>query len=688
MHWCLNCSKITKSNNKNQECVFAGESRYDIEEIIRIKDIIFGSDEKYIVGSENWGKVVFVDGGLGSGKTYKLEKVMKLKYGEEDERKTKYQFFNSFQTGFNQNFIYILFLKLLEDEAIKKHWGIFKFNVTKSKAHFFCIPITISLSVILYTFLKVFDFTGFIFGHNVGYALFIIGVYLISLAILPYVLTYKRDYSVINRDYYYTLVTSLLGDVLIIDDFERLTNDQRKQVYEYIDFIRENGNNKLKIIILGDLQAIEKKEKESEISSSESFVSKYYDTRIILEDWIDTFEMQYNSQNLPPLNAPEINHIKSFLKHYRNIISRRSFVKFMAAEPIIYSYEDISYEGHYRLELLDTKNEEYDICNKKDFGEIEVGEASIDKIRSLIIDEIPNYKTYYVENSTIEQNPTVSNLIAEIPKYEYLYLKELKDAIKKCADEGDNVIRFFDSSNKIEKYNNSYNDYMFQDNKFRYTLVENVELFFQENINYILRDMRLESGYIRNISNNIIKNQLSSLCKIAGNEEQLTTEIKKINKHNYVSLKVEDIKPIIFKAITEYEKFKENFVFNLIKQYEYRFNLLEATNCYQIIKCNTSDYMEIFIDDKTNIELLKKFIDEAIQDEDAKNERIAIVLLLEEEMTTKSIEELYPNLSEEKEEVCDIIKEIRSLDSSNVKEFEDKYQFIKSSTIKRFNDRI
>lgn len=111
---------------------------------------------------------------------------------------------------------------------------------------------------------------------------------LISIIYLPEILTIKKDYAVNYRDLYYELVLERLPQVTVIDDFERLSEPQQKQIYEFLSYLNTinyfKDNNEKKIIIIGALEQISGKE---ESQQTEKFFEKFYDIRFELDNWIE-----------------------------------------------------------------------------------------------------------------------------------------------------------------------------------------------------------------------------------------------------------------------------------------------------------------------------------------------------------------------------------------------------------------
>ncbi|MFV0393320.1 MAG: hypothetical protein ACK5LC_02835 [Coprobacillaceae bacterium] len=385
---------------KEKKCVFSGESHYDVSEMQRMYNEVFDELDKF--------KVIFIDGKLGTGKSYKTDKIIKLH--QMVDSKIEVQKFDSFQTGFSDNFLYILFLELQSEKNVRKHFTVFKYNITSIRRFMLTIPFALILTVFLYNLLAVFNYDDLInngllikttFTRNELYSLLILfSVFVISIS-LPYVLTFKKEYAINNRAYYNGIVLELLGDVLIIDDFERLNEQQRRQIYEFIDYLRLNTKTIKRLIILGDLtkvEATEKVEVSNDVEVTETFISKYYDKRIILENWIDTFEDMYNSDSeRPPINQVEFEEIKNLLNHYKSLFSRRSLEKFL--KNTNFEYSKRSFEDYLIGEFIATRREEHRKKMKVGFNSyIEERKEPYEKLLSLILNEIPNYQTYHYVN--------------------------------------------------------------------------------------------------------------------------------------------------------------------------------------------------------------------------------------------------------------------------------------------------
>ncbi len=573
---------------RQEKCVFSGESQYDIMEIKRMYNEVFDGDDKF--------KVIFIDGKLGSGKSYKTDKVIKLY--QMNQLKIEVQKFDSFQTGFSDNFLYILFLELQSKKNIRKHLRIVKYNVTSIRRFALTIPYALILTMFLYNLLTVFDYEQLItngiwikesFTHNELYSLLILISILMINTTLPYVLTLKKEYAINNRAYYNGLTRELLGDVLIIDDYERLNDQQRRQIYEFIDYLRLNSKTIKRLIILGDLstvEAIEKSELTNNVEVTETFISKYYDKRIILEEWINTFEDVYNSDSKRPrLNKAEFDEIKNFLNHYKGQFSRRSLAKFMTNTNFEYSIK--SFEDYLISELLSTRKEEYWTRTKVNLNTyIEECKTPYDKILSLILNEIPYYQTYYYKNGNKIKNPQIESWCNQLKSSKIEHLDLLLEKIIERGKSANELIDIFSSPELTLEYENA-DFYMFDGENFKYKLNLDYSLyeFFHDNKNVInigasntqilevLDKMITDSGtnLLIEVSNDCEKENY----KFSKENYLLTIQLGQLVQDNirYNHLTDEQIDTAIVRLSESLNQYNKNFVFNMINKFDDHFNI-------------------------------------------------------------------------------------------------------------------
>lgn len=89
---------IDKNKKEKVKRVLSEESAHDIKEVLKLNSIIRNTDNN----------VIYINGNYGIGKSYKVTKAINLYCNKEDE----YIIFESFETGFRDNFIYILYGKI------------------------------------------------------------------------------------------------------------------------------------------------------------------------------------------------------------------------------------------------------------------------------------------------------------------------------------------------------------------------------------------------------------------------------------------------------------------------------------------------------------------------------------------------------------------------------------------------
>lgn len=331
---------IEKCNGCNENCKLLKEQEAD-------KKIVYELYEKICIGlnedegKENKGKVAndedetdnaeaikvfFLNGNYGSGKSYKVNMLNDLTFCNMKEN--KFLLFDSFQSGFNDNFIYILYLKANESAKIGNKIISKTCSAWENKA--MTIMLWVSMIILFATIasaLNLGEITDV--GLLITILLIIFIVLPISIMFLPNFLTIKKDYSIINRDYFYKLVLRLLPDILVIDDFERLEEEQRKQIFEFIDFCSNENNlpkTKLKrILILGQYNQIVAQEVKN-LAQVENTFDKYYNHEIKIPTWFNTIgqtiEMNFQSY---PIEKSEKESIESFFTAMNQIVTRRMF---------------------------------------------------------------------------------------------------------------------------------------------------------------------------------------------------------------------------------------------------------------------------------------------------------------------------------------------------------------------------
>lgn len=598
----INYTTEKKSKIRTEHYKIENESKYDNAEIDRIYNLIFDNKSSYETENndadiidEKMCNIIFLDGSFGSGKTYKIKKVLEKK---NSESKLDVVFFDSFQTGFNDNFIYILLLNILENKKIKKYIILFKLNITSVQAWPLFIASVIPIILIESALIDIFSSTTYSFKFpffvNLGFfsevknwhylAMLLLIAIITTFCALPFIMTLKKEYSVVNRRYYYDLVSKLLGDVLVIDDFERLKNGQRTQIYEFIDYFRQN-NLTTKIIILGDLKQVESQEKNiGDVITSEPFVSKYYDKKIILENWKNTFDSQYNEKNLPSLNEGEMTHIKAFLDHFQKLISRRSFEKFLnelvdVGNITKESYEVKSFEELLIENLKNNRKQEYVELIASEFEYLQTSKCIDDQIKKLILCEIPTYNTYNIKNGKEVRNTTFRDELCKLDEYDFTFVEELKSALYKNNGEiNEKIIIEVPDTSDIKKNNQENNDIIKsqKNNKgLYYSCSKNRAEFYELNHKKLEKNLKIE---IERLINEHPKykniNQLNSFFK------QLTAE--KAIQEKCPGYRDIELLPYIDICIHEfnniYDNFQSNYVYRLAIEYPDRIEIKKVKN--------------------------------------------------------------------------------------------------------------
>lgn len=308
-----NSRKSNESSEINQNFENK-ENEIDLKAIKNIHKEIFTEDDT----RDKPAFTYLLSGTYGFGKTYKVKKSI------EEHTECEYILFDSFQSGFNNNFVYILYQRVIENSSY----------FTKIIGHSFknlplLILVLIPSAIVLLNVIYQIDTKIPILVRGNLYSwifiLFISVFFILTIAYyLPNLLTIKREYTIQNRKYYFELLSKLLPEVLVIDDFDRLNNDQQVQILEFIDGMRTlvEKNQKIrlnKIIILADYKNIKF---EADNINTENTIDKYVDKLIYLPSWQEAF-VENLVVNNKEINSAEGEAIIKFLQHYNFIITRR-----------------------------------------------------------------------------------------------------------------------------------------------------------------------------------------------------------------------------------------------------------------------------------------------------------------------------------------------------------------------------